>query len=121
MTACYVYAIPLITPTRNLKKPLIVLNLILQFLEVLVNLPRLLPELDVHLQATLLSLLLHPLIQFETLPNQSQIPLSHPQERAEIIPTITDIDNLLEGVFTAVGSEVPVEFIAFAHVGETAD
>jgi hypothetical protein len=47
--------------------------------------------------------------------------LSHPQQRAEIVAPIADIDDLFESLQPSVRSQPLVELIPLAHVDETSD
>lgn len=47
--------------------------------------------------------------------------LSHPQQRAEIVAPIADIDDLFESLQPSIRSQPFLELVPLAHVDETSD
>jgi hypothetical protein len=47
--------------------------------------------------------------------------LSHPQQRAEIVAPISDVDDLFESLQTSVRGQPLLKLVPLAHVDETSD
>jgi len=93
----------------------------LKRLEVLLDLPRLVPLLHIDLQPDLGTLLPDPLIQLHVLPDQAPVALAHTDKGAEVVASVSDVHHLVPALPSTVGGQPRVELVALAHVGQAAD
>lgn len=89
-----------------------------RLVQVTLQLPSAVPVLDARLDASFLG---DPRLQPPELPHKSQVLRLQPQHGAEVIPTITHVDDPIKRVSPAVPLQERIELFALAHVCAAAD